>query len=365
MWRGPGSRGRWPVPDVVFAIPGDLASPTGGYAYARRMLKDLPAQGIDIVHLPLAAGFPFPSEAELAATATAFADTPCDAVLLIDGLACGALPVGLLRGCGRRCVALVHHPLGHETGLAEAARRQLLASERAALAAVDAVVATSEPTCRALVSEFDVPTDRLTIAEPGTDSAVRAPADGEPPHLIAVGAISPRKGYDVLVAALARLSALPWRATIVGSLDRAPEEAARLRALIAGAGLAERIVLAGACDDAALERAYASADAFVMASHYEGYGMVLTEALARGLPIVTTRVGAADERVPDAAGLKVPPGDAGALAAALATVLGDRERRSAMADASWRAGQALPRWDDAAAAIAGVIRSVAARGRVA
>lgn len=351
------------MPDVVFAIPGDLASPTGGYAYARRMLKDLPAQGVDIVHLPLGAGFPFPTDAELAATAATFAAMPRDAVLLIDGLACGVLPASLLQG--RRCVALVHHPLGHETGLSDAARRQLLASERAALAAVDAVVATSVPTGRVLVSEFDVPTDRLTIAEPGTDPAPRAPADGEPPHLIAVGAVSPRKGYDVLVAALTRLSALPWRATIVGSLDRTPEEAARLRALIAGAGLAGRIVLAGACGDAALERAYASADVFVMASHYEGYGMVLTEALARGLPVVATRVGAADERVPDAAGLKVPPGDAAALAAALATVLGDRERRSAMAEAAWRAGQALPRWDDAAAAIAGVIRSVARRGRAA
>ncbi|KZE27471.1 glycosyltransferase family 4 protein [Chelatococcus daeguensis] len=353
------------MPDVVFAIPGDLASPTGGYAYARRMLNDLPAQGIDIAHLTLAAGFPFPTDAELAATAAAFADTPRDAVLLIDGLACGALPAVLLRGCGRRCAALVHHPLGHETGLSDAARRQLLASERAALAAVDAVVATSAPTGRVLACEFCVAADRLTIAEPGTDPAPRAPADGEPPHLIAVGAVSPRKGYDVLVAALARLSTLSWRATIVGSLDRAPEEAARLRALIAGAGLAGRVALAGACDDAALERTYASADLFVMASHYEGYGMVLTEALARGLPIVTTRVGAADERVPDTAALKVPPGDTAALAAALETVLGDRERRSVMAEAAWRAGQALPRWDDAAAAIAGVIRSLAGRGRAA
>ena len=349
------------MPDVVFAIPGDLASPTGGYAYARRMLADLPGQGVDVVYRPLPGAFPFPSEADVAATAAALAATPPDAVLLIDGLACGVLPPALLRDCGRRCVALVHHPLGHETGLAEADSQRLLASEKAALAAVDAVITSSVPTGRVLVSEFGVAPGRLTVAEPGTDPAPRAPARGEPPHLVSVGSVSPRKGYDVLVTALAKLVTLPWRATIVGSLERMPDEAARLRAAIAEAGLGERIALAGTCEDAVLERLYASADVFVMASRYEGYGMALTEALARGLPIVTTRVGAADERVPDAAGLKVPPGDADALCEALATVLGDRERRLAMAEASWRAGQALPRWVDTAAVIAGVVRSLAGR----
>ena len=347
-------------PETVFAIPGDLATPTGGYGYDRRLLALLPQAGVGVTHMRLPGSFPAPSQADIAETARLLAATPAHGLLLIDGLAYGALPASVIAGLGRRVVALVHHPLGLETGLSPEASARMLEDEARALALADAVIVTSAATARLLTRSLRVSPTRITVAEPGTEPAPRAPATGLPPRLLAVGAVSPRKAYGVLIAALEGLADLPWTLTIIGPTERAPDETLRLRAQIEGAGLAERIQLAGAASQAELAKAYHAADLFVMSSLYEGYGMVLGEAMARGLPIVATTGGAAAETIPDGAALKVPPGDIAALRAALARALGDRALRRRLAEASFVAGQALPRWPDTARIVAQVLRETAA-----
>jgi glycosyltransferase involved in cell wall biosynthesis len=347
------------VAEFVFAVPGSLDAPTGGYAYARRLLSLLPEQGIAVRHLVLPDSYPNPSEEDLAETARAVAATAPDSVLLIDGLAYGAMPPRTILGFRRRAVALVHHPLGLEHGLPEERRAALLASEREALSLARRVIVTSPLTKRWVVDDFGVEAEIVAVAEPGTEAAARSLGTGAPVQLLAVGAVSPRKGYDILVAALARLKDLDWRLTIAGDAERVPHCAAMLRRALAEAGLQERVALAGAVDDGRLEALYSRADIFVSSSLLEGYGMVLAEALARGLPLVASTGGAAAETVPDAAALKVPPGDADALSRALRELIVDRERRAALAEASWRAGQALPRWRDTAARVARVLEEAA------
>jgi glycosyltransferase involved in cell wall biosynthesis len=344
--------------EVVFAVPGDLATPTGGYAYARRLLTHLPEEGIAVRHLTLPAGYPDPSAAELAETLDRIGEMPRDAVLLVDGLAFGAMPADLVARFARPIVALVHHPLGFENGLSEGRRAALLASERAVLALAHAVIVTSPLTARLLVDEFAVAANRITVAEPGTKSARRARGSGSPVQLLALGAVSPRKAYDHLVLALATMPDIDWQATIVGPLDRAPETVAELRELIARTGLEDRVILAGAVSDAALDTLFDAADVFVSSSLFEGYGMGLAEALARGLPLVASMGGAALETVPDAAALKVLPGDTEALALALRRIVEDRGLRARLGDAAWAAGQRLPRWSDTARTIARVLHEV-------
>jgi glycosyltransferase involved in cell wall biosynthesis len=348
------------VAGVAFLIPGDLNLPTGGYAYDRRVLALLGGVGIEATHVPLPAAYPSPTEADLAATARLVAALPRDAVLLIDGLAYGAMPAPLIRGFGRPIVALCHHPLALEAGLSPARADALRGSETVALAQARRVIVTSPATRAILVEDFAVPEARIDVAVPGTDAAARSRGTGRPLQLLAVGAVVPRKGYDVLVRALAGLADDDWRLDIAGADDRAPETAAALRAQIEAAGLAARVTLNGAVSPARLGQLYDRADVFVMSSHFEGYGMVLAEAMARGLPIVSTTGGAAAETVPDAAALKVPPGDAAALGAGLRAAMRDSRRRAAMADASWRAGQALPRWDDTARRVADALRKAMA-----
>ena len=344
---------------VMFAIPGDIEAPTGGYGYDRRLLRLLPSYGLDARHVALPASFPNPSEVDLATTERLLAATPADARLLIDGLAYGAMPADLIQRLDRRIIALIHHPLAFESGTPQARREALLASERAALALARRVVVTSEATRRTLIADYGVAEKSIVVAEPGTDPAARATGTGMPMQLLAVGAVSPRKGYDVLVTALEHLADLPWRLVITGADDRSPETTRKIRDAIAASGLADRIDLRGAADVATLERLYAEADVFVMPSLFEGYGMVLGEAMARGLPIVCTTGGAAAETVPDDAALKVPPGDPAALAGALRTVLTDTQKRARMADASWAGSEGLPRWADTARIIADVLRKVA------
>ncbi len=336
---------------AVFAVPGDLSAPTGGYEYARRVLAALPALAL----LPLPDGFPLPAETVLQQTADLLAEIPAGSVLLIDGLAYGALPAWCLDRIRARIVALVHHPLCLETGLAPETTAALRESERLALARAAQVITTSASTARSLMQDFAIPEARLHVAEPGTDPAPRAIANNATPQLLAVGAVSPRKAYRDLVAALAGLADRPWHLTIAGDLSRNRAEVADLRAAIAAHGLAHRVTLSGAVPDAALLKLYRSSDLFVASALHEGYGMAAATALAHGLPLVATTGGALLDTIPASCAVTCPPGDIAALRTALARMLDDPALRAACADAAWTHAQTLPRWHQTAARIKAVL----------
>ncbi|WP_210493904.1 glycosyltransferase family 4 protein [Microvirga antarctica] len=347
--------------EAVFAIPGDIDTPTGGYAYDRQVLRRFRAHGIKVHHLALPATFPTPSADDIDETIRRLNDMPRGHPIVIDGLAFGALPAGAVARLQSPLIALVHHPLGLESGLTEADAARLIQNETAVLEHAVAVIVTSSATGRLLASDFGVPAARITVAEPGTERAERA-RGGQGPSLniLAVGSVVPRKGYDVLIKALAGLVDRAWTLTIIGADDRAPDHASAIRRQVAESALNDRIALAGAVTETVLDAAYAQADIFVLASHFEGFGMVLTEALARGLPIITTTGGAAAETVSDQAALKVPPGNVSALQIALRHLIEDKDQRRALADQAWREAQSLPGWDDTARIISGVIKSHAA-----
>ncbi len=341
---------------VFFVIPGDLSLPTGGYGYDRQVLEHAHSAGLDLRHLPIPGGYPFPGPGVLAETTRLIAETPSNAALLIDGLAYGAMPAQMIRGFNRPIVELCHHPLALEPGLAPDAAARFHASERAAMALARHIIVTGPATKSIVARDFGVAQERITVTLPGTERAARAKgSSGGPLRLLAVGSIIPRKAYDVMVAGLATLVDLDWRLDIVGATQHAPETVDDLRKQIAESRLEDRIAIMGPLTAEALETAYQSADIFVMTSLYEGYGMVIAEAMARGLPIVAAAGGAVADTLPDAAGLKVPPGDSAAFAAAVREVIADSPLRRRYAEGAWRAGQQLPTWADAARIIANVM----------
>ncbi len=343
-----------------FVIPGDIDLPTGGYAYDRRVLALLPACGVDARHLVLPDTYPAPTEADLAETFTRIAATAPDDILLIDGLAYGAIPAALIHRFERKIVALVHHPLCLEAGIGAARAAELKRLETEALSLARHVIVTSPLTGRTLTADFSVPATRITVAEPGTDPAGRAQGSGDKKlQLLAVGSLVPRKGYDVLIDALVPLKTLHWRLDIAGAVDRSPGTVRQIESMIAANGLGDRIRLLGPVSETDLAKLYDRADLFVLASHYEGYGMVLAEALARGLPIVCTTGGASADTVPDGAALKVEPGSPRALAWTLGRAIEDKKIRQGLADNAWAAAQGLPRWQDTARRIAVAIKEVA------
>ena len=344
--------------DVWFAVPGDLATLTGGYIYAQQLLSHLPACGWRARHLQLPGSFPRPSASDLAATRAAFGALPPGSIVLIDGLAFGAMPVLSFDKIDLKIAALVHHPLALESGLTADDCSMFRDSERASLTLARRVIATGPATARTLMQDYGVPAEHLVVARPGTDRAPRATATATPPRLLTVATVTPRKAHDVLIEALAQIATLPWQAQFVGSLDRDPIHVANVHRAIHMHRLASRIEVCGELSGAALEQAYQSASMFVLPSLHEGYGMAFAEALARGLPIIGTTAGAIPDTVPSDAGLLAPPGEANALARALEECIGDPALRLRMADASWRHGQKLPTWAETAQCVAETLEAI-------
>lgn len=342
---------------AAFAIPGDIDQKTGGFIYEKNLLGALRAQGRQVAHVELPGSFPDPTPDDMARAVATLAALPPDEPVILDGLVYGAIDTGGLATVAAPLLAMIHHPLGLETGLPPARAAELLRREAANLALAAHVLVPSPHTARTLVSDFGVDPGLITIALPGfaAPDPRRAPVD--PPLILSVGLIAARKGHDVLIDALARIADLPWQAQIVGGTH----DAAVLDALTARAAhlhIATRITFRGRMDEVALADLYTQATLFALATRYEGYGMVFGEALLHGLPIVTCAVGAVPETVPQGAGILAPVDDATAFAEALRHLLTDAQARGAMAAASEAAGHALPRWHDTAAVAGRVLDSL-------
>jgi glycosyltransferase involved in cell wall biosynthesis len=343
---------------VVFAVPGDLATPTGGYVYDRRIIQELTTLGWKIDVTDLGDGFPHPSRATRVAAERKLAALAYRSLVVVDGLAFGVLPdIAEKLRTRLRLVALVHHPLALEAGLPTGQAAVLRTSERDALSCATHVIVTSATTAGLLTAEFEVPPGRVSVIEPGTDRVQQTPRNPESfVRLLSVGAVVPRKGYDVLVAALARLRTLPWRLTIVGDCGRDPATAQSLNAQMRASGLSEQIQLLGAVRSEEMSSFYANCDVFVSPSRYEGYGMAFSEALAHGLPVIGTRAGALAQTIPPDAGLFVPVDDVESLAAALRELIENSSRRERLALAA-RAAR-FPSWREQAVRFARVLEQL-------
>ncbi|WP_404296492.1 glycosyltransferase family 4 protein [Halomonas sp.] len=340
------------VSPLTLIVAGDPGQFTGGYIYDARIVSALRDRGRSVEVVGLEGRFPAPDDLARESMARALSVLPDGARVVIDGLAMGGLPEVIAPHADRLAIiALVHHPLADETGLDEATRLHFLDSETRALALARRVIVTSRWTARGL-DRFGVASSRLRVVEPGVEaaplaaSALDLEASG-PRRLLCVATLVPRKGHDVLLEALAALQDRDWRLEVVGSHDRDPDHAVGLFAAARRLGLEERILWAGERDAAGLAAAYHRAELFVLASRYEGYGMVVTEALSRGLPVVTTTGGALIDTLPAQAGLAVPPGDARALGDALAAWLDDAELRRRLRRGAREARHGLSNWQQA------------------
>lgn len=341
---------------ATFAIPGDIDTLTGGYIYERRLLHGLRALGHDMRHLVLPASFPDPSPAQMAAAVAALVVQ--DRPLILDGLVFGAIDTAGLARVRVPVIAMIHHPLALESGLAPERRDHLYRTERDNLRLARHVLVPSPHTRQILIQRYDVPGDRITIARPGVSPARLPAAPVLPPLILSVGILHPRKGHDVLIHALAQIADLDWQAVIVGN-PWDGDHAAALARQLRHSPVAARVDLAGLVDADRLERLYAQAGIFALATRYEGHGIVFDEAVVHGLPIVACAVGAVPQTVPARAGLLVPPDDPAAFAAALRRVLCDPVLRRAMARAARQAAATLPGWQDTAAIASRVLQQVA------
>jgi glycosyltransferase involved in cell wall biosynthesis len=337
----------------------DPARPSGGNTYDRHVCCGLGSLGWSVHEHAVPGSWPRRDAAALAALASALSRIPDDAVVLLDGLVASTAPEVLVPESRRlRLVVLVHMPLGYRPADEQPADVRM--REGAILCAAAAVVTTSKwARCR-LLELYPLRDDRVQVAEPGVDAAELAPGSVAGGALLYVAAVTFEKGHDVLLDALERLLDLYWHCVCVGSLDRDPAFVEALRRRLPDRGLGDRVYFAGTRTGADLDRIYAAADLVVLASRAETYGMVITEALARGLPVVATEVGGVTEAVGYGAdalrpGLLVPPDDSAALGAALRAWLVDAELRGRLRQTASERRDSLSGWSTAASVVAGIL----------
>ncbi|WP_417671691.1 glycosyltransferase family 4 protein [Roseibium sp.] len=350
---------------IVFAYPGDLQTPTGGYAYDRRIMAGLQVSGWEVEPLALGEGFPFPDEDTLCRVQQRLELVPNGRTLVIDGLAFGVMdPVFSATGNRWRFVALVHHPLCKENGLSHSTARILENSEHRALAYADRVIVTSKATADQVAGLFAVPRDKIHVVVPGTDQmsppealtgAQGTKTQGEVVRLLSVGTIVPRKGYDLLFAALSGLAHMPWHLDIIGDTSRDSACFQNLVSQLASLGLSERVTFHGAVAEPDLSEHYASADIFVLASRYEGYGMAYTEALAHGIPVIGSGEGAVRETLGGGGALYCPTNDVAALKDALGQLIARPNVREHLRQEAMIRSREFPTWDQAVRQFAKVL----------
>jgi len=337
----------------MFAISADYERRTGGWIYDQRLMHELRQRGWQVCDLVLPAGFPRPDDAARAQSDAMFAGLADGTIVVVDQLCLGVMPQVARQQAHRlQLVMIVHHPLSLENGLEADERAAFAQSEREVLSHVALVIVTSNTTARDLQKNFAVADARILVAPPGVDRPPRSPgSSGGAPVMLCVGAVVPRKDHATLITALAGLGTLPWRLKIIGNLTRAPDHVAHVQSLIARHGLADRVQLVGELDDDNLNRVWQEADLFVAASRHEGFGMAVAEAVARGLPVVTTAAGAVSEWLGDPVAIVVPTGDVEALRAAIARAVSDPDVRARLRQGAQAARNGLPRWDETATVV--------------
>lgn len=341
---------------LTWIVPGDPDQRTGGYLYDARIVAELRTLDWQVAVIGLAGRFPDPDSSARQSMTDALAAAEDGSRVVIDGLALGGLPDVVADHATRLDIsALVHHPLADETGIETQLRDRFLKLERQALAACRRTIVTSPFTARRLL-DLELVDCPAEVVEPGVDPAelagpvaerLNGNSNGDGERLLCVATLTPRKGQDVLVEALAGLGDWPWSCDLVGATDRYPLFAQQVQRLIETSGLSDRVKLTGELDTPALNRHYQQASVCVLPSHYEGYGMVVTEALARGLPLITTRGGALADTLPAGCGLQVPPGDSRELGDALERWLDEPELRLALTRKASQARGQLPDWREA------------------
>ena len=341
---------------IAFFAPAPLDLLTGGNVYNRRMIAEWRSAGHEATATGIGGRHPLADDRAHAEAGAAWAAMAADAVPVLDNLVLASFAPLADQFAARRAVLLNHHPTGLEPGLDAADAAALIEIEKQLIPRFHRIVVTSETTAKTLVQDFGATDAQLAIIIPGADDAPRSQGSGDGTvHVLSIGSLIPRKGHDVLLRAMARLFDLDWRLTIAGTSRIDPACADALRALAGELGIAEKVTFLGETTGAPLAELWNSADIFALATRYEGFGMVIAEALKHGLPVVVGNGGAAGALLTPETGAVCPVDDVDQTSKSLRRLIFDTDLRRDMSDAAWLAGKKLPGWKSQADAFVALL----------
>jgi len=348
-----------------FVIPGDLNAPTGGSRYDREVLTRFANHPINAHVLGVSSRYPFPTLEDRNKTATLLSTCPCD-LLLMDGLAFGAFSEIERAAMIKPLIVLLHHPLADETGLSADIAQQFYELEKSNLRLAQMVIVTSQATKLRLINAYEVDEDQIIVAEPAITrppflAHQKRQSQGDPCLMLAVGSISPRKNYSILIKALARIKTKrAWVLNIAGRCDD-QQETQKLKTLINELGLGSQINLLDTVSETVLQSLYQDSDFLLFPSLYEGYGMALTEALSYGLPVI------ASVNIPAATGLKgdavqlIEPEKTALWAETIEQWMNDKIAFTKAVETAKGMAATLPDWDQTTLQIVQAVKKTYAR----
>lgn len=325
---------------------------SGGNRYDDALLTGLPAAGVDVRVYSMAGSWPLPTPAQRAAFARSLS---CESQWLVDNIVGSAAPAAIAGAVadGRRVTLLIHYFPADDPSLSAAERTRLALSEHAAVEAASNVVVTSNwaaQTVRQRYGRADA-----VVAQPGVEPAPVSPGSGSgDPLLLWLSRLTTGKDPLTFLRALAHVADLPWRAALVGPYDVEPTLTREVQRTVVEEGLSDRIDVMGPLHGAGLDKVWERCDLLVHTSRAETYGMVVAEALARGIAsVVAEGTGALEAQL---VGASFPQGDHRGLAAVLRAWLSDEATRQRWRQRAISRRPDVPTWADTVAIVADVLR---------
>lgn len=348
------------MPHATLLFASHLGRYNGSFVYNKCIATGAADGGWSIQRVALEGHFPAANAQAHQSLQQALASCPDHSLVIMDGSALADTAETIAPHADRLyLIGLMHHPVAEEYGLPAAQATYFKARETAALALMHEVIVTSPFTAQRMPA-YGVDPARTHTILPGVTPADLGTAEWPARRLLCIATLTPRKGQRVLIDALATLTDVNWQCDFIGATDSTGRYAADIERAIDHHGLADRARLLGPRAPAALAEAYQACDLFVLPSYYEGYGMVVSEALSYGLPVVTTTGGALADTLPRDAGTAVEPGDPQALAQALRRLLTDEARYTTARAGARAARLQLPTWASASASLTTLLDQFAA-----
>lgn len=335
----------------------DYEQKTGGWIYNRHLISWLDRHFGGVCEMTVPVCFPTPDAAVMREIAAMFDEIEPGAVMVMDHIyGCMLLPV--LEGRPFRLVLVYHHsvveergagvlPISPQGGRSKGARDTDQSSiEQSALRRADAVVVTSDESHAYIASRYGIAAEKIITAKPGNDPVPQSPAhDAGPWHLLSVGAVIPRKRYEFLVEALSKLERSDWSLTIAGNTERYPDYVIDLQNLVDARALSDHVTLLGELPAPALAALWGRTHLYVASSFYEGYGMAISEAICRGVPVISTPSGAVASWAGEAAVL-VDADDPAEMTARITAIMADPVAYTQARERTVGFAEALPSWEE-------------------
>ncbi|MDI2033276.1 glycosyltransferase family 4 protein [Paenarthrobacter nitroguajacolicus] len=317
-----------------FLVPGNVRHGSGGNKYNAKLAEHLTALGATVETVTVDGDWPVGSTADRRRFAQALDG---GTTVVADGLVASGAPDEIAGAAGKGTKVWI---LSH---MALTAHHDL---EAKALAAATGII------CPSLHSQAQLQARHgmldIVVATPGAEPA-DVSAGSQPKHIVAVAALLPNKDQTHLVEALSQIKDLPWTAALIGSEEADPAYAAEVRAAVEHHALQNRIRVTGELTGTPLQEQWHKADLSVLISKSESFGMVVTESLAHGVPVLVRQGTGAVEALGDTgAGEALDLSDANSLTVTLRTWLTDATLQQRWRSNAIQARHHLHGWDTTA-----------------